>query len=90
MKSFIFITDTELEEAFKSFRKKKHIVSRPSSISIFKEEKKWKIQFEFDSSAYQKTSCYTAVKPLLNFIKEKILVEDPNYILPVQWEIIRT
>lgn len=88
MISNISIEETELDEVFKTIRKKKLIVARPSNISVLKEENHWMISLSFDSSAYQKSSSYMSLKPVWNFIKEKIREIDPSSL--ICWKIIRT
>jgi len=85
--SEIFISEEEWEEVFNSFKKQKIIVSRPCNTSIQKNEGVWKISLTFNSSAYPKSSTYTALKPLWKFIKEKILSIDPSP--SITWEILR-
>jgi hypothetical protein len=84
----IKITEKELDDLFVSFRKNKQIIARPTLIDISKEEKNWKISLTFNSSVYLKASTYCRLKPLWNFIKQKIS-EQTHSNLPSTWEIIR-
>lgn len=84
------MSEEEWEEVFKSFKKQKLIVSRPSNISVIKEKNRWKISLTFGPTAYLKSSTYKALNPLWNYIKEKILSLDPsNSCENISWEIIR-
>lgn len=87
MSSLINITEEEWEGLYKSLKKNKLIVSRPSNVSIIKNQNYWKVSLTFNSSSYQRSSCYMKLKPVWNFIKEKIRKLDS--ISSIHWEIVR-
>ena len=84
----INIPEKELDDLFASFRKNKQIIARPSNICITLKKENWKISLTYNSSAYLKASNYVVLKPLWNFLKEKIKEQTPS-LLPITWEIIR-
>lgn len=84
----ITISEKDLEDLFASFRKNKQIVARPDQINIIKKEKNWKVSLTFDSSVSLKRSSYFALKPLWNFLKQKIS-EQTNFNTSILWEIVR-
>ena len=89
MNSDILISEETYEDLFKSFRKQKLIVARPSSISIIKKEDYWMITLSLNPGTYRRASTYMTYKPLFAFIKNQIISQTKIDKVSIQWEIVR-